>query len=110
MSDHLDVTQNDEILEIVLDRPKANAIDAPLSREMGAVFAGFRDDPKLRVAILAGVHEDGGKRRCAGGRTSVCGKEEARVEGSVTFDQLESTVRWRAEMSDRLRRGKDSGR
>ena len=45
MSDFLKISRNGQILEIVLDRPKANAIDAPLSREMGTVFAEFRDDP-----------------------------------------------------------------
>jgi crotonobetainyl-CoA hydratase len=40
------------ILEVTLDRPKANAIDLATSRAMGEVFAGFRDDPSLRVAIL----------------------------------------------------------
>ena len=42
------------ILEVTLDRPKANAIDLATSRIMGDVFAGFRDDPDLRVAILTG--------------------------------------------------------
>ena len=42
------------ILEVTLDRPKANAIDLQTSRIMGEVFANFRDDPKLRVAILTG--------------------------------------------------------
>ena len=42
------------ILLVILDRPKANAIDLMTSREMGDVFAGFRDDPELRVAILTG--------------------------------------------------------
>ena len=40
------------VLEVTLDRPKANAIDTATSRIMGEVFAGFRDDPELRVAIL----------------------------------------------------------
>lgn len=40
------------VLEVTLDRPKANAIDADTSRKMGEVFAGFRDDPELRVAII----------------------------------------------------------
>ena len=40
------------ILEVTLDRPKANAIDLATSRVMGDVFADFRDDPALRVAIL----------------------------------------------------------
>jgi crotonobetainyl-CoA hydratase len=42
------------ILEVVLDRPKANAIDAATSRCLGAVFTRFRDDPALRVAIITG--------------------------------------------------------
>jgi crotonobetainyl-CoA hydratase len=40
------------VLEVTLDRPKANAIDLATSRVMGDVFAAFRDDPDLRVAIL----------------------------------------------------------
>ena len=40
------------ILEVTLDRPKANAIDLATSRIMGQTFMTFRDDPDLRVAIL----------------------------------------------------------
>ena len=40
------------ILEVTLDRPKANAIDLATSRIMGDTFRAFRDDPGLRVAIL----------------------------------------------------------
>jgi crotonobetainyl-CoA hydratase len=42
------------VLEVVLDRPRANAIDAATSRLMGECFAAFRDDPSLRVAIVTG--------------------------------------------------------
>jgi crotonobetainyl-CoA hydratase len=42
------------ILLVTLDRPKANAIDLVTSRIMGRVFADFRDDPELRVAIITG--------------------------------------------------------
>lgn len=45
------------ILEVTLDRPKANAIDLATSVKMGEVFAGFRDDPELRVAIITGGGE-----------------------------------------------------
>ncbi|WP_170426436.1 carnitinyl-CoA dehydratase [Ruegeria arenilitoris] len=45
------------ILEVTLDRPKANAIDLATSRVMGEVFREFRDDPDLRVAILTGGGE-----------------------------------------------------
>ncbi|HIE68428.1 MAG: enoyl-CoA hydratase-related protein [Acidimicrobiales bacterium] len=49
-------TRVDEgVLVVVLDRPKANAIDAATSRELGRVFAGFRDDPSLRVAVFTGA-------------------------------------------------------
>lgn len=40
------------VLEVTLDRPKANAIDLATSRIMGEVFRDFRDDDSLRVAIL----------------------------------------------------------
>ena len=45
------------ILQVTLDRPKANAIDLVTSRIMGKVFADFRDDPELRVAIITGAGE-----------------------------------------------------
>jgi len=57
MSEFLKITRNGQIFEIVLDKPKANAIDTKLSRDMGRVFAEFRDDPDLRVAILTGAGE-----------------------------------------------------
>ena len=45
------------ILEVTIDRPKANAIDLATSRIMGEVFAEFRDDPDMRVAILTAASE-----------------------------------------------------
>jgi crotonobetainyl-CoA hydratase len=45
------------VLEVTLDRLKANAIDFATSRIMGEVFTDFRDDPDLRVAILTGAGE-----------------------------------------------------
>jgi crotonobetainyl-CoA hydratase len=52
MSDPVQVRREGGILEVTLDRPKANAIDLATSRVMGEVFEGFRDDPELRVAVL----------------------------------------------------------
>jgi len=49
--------RNGAILEVTLDRPKANAIDLETSRQMGEVFAAFRDDPAPRVAILTAAGE-----------------------------------------------------
>ncbi|MEM8537706.1 MAG: carnitinyl-CoA dehydratase, partial [Pseudomonadota bacterium] len=45
------------------DRPKANAIDLATSRIMGDVFADFRDDPALRVAVVTAA---GDKFFCPG--------------------------------------------
>jgi crotonobetainyl-CoA hydratase len=45
------------VLEVTLDRPKANAIDLKTSRIMGEVFTEFRDDPDLRVALITGAGE-----------------------------------------------------
>jgi crotonobetainyl-CoA hydratase len=57
MSNPIRSERRGTVLEVIIDRPKANAIDAPTSRIMGEVFAGFRDDPALRVAILTGAGE-----------------------------------------------------
>ena len=45
------------VLEVTLDRPKANAVDLATSRIMGETFQAFRDDRDLRVAILTGAGE-----------------------------------------------------
>ena len=50
----IEVVRNAEILEVTINRPKANAIDAATSREMSAVFESFMKDSQLRVAILTG--------------------------------------------------------
>jgi crotonobetainyl-CoA hydratase len=62
-SDALKVERRGKVLEVTLDRPKANAIDLKTSREMGEIFTDFRDDPELRVAIITGTGE---KFFCAG--------------------------------------------
>ncbi len=55
MSDNIRSQQHGGVLEVILDRPKANAIDLSTSREMGLLFRAFRDDPQLRVAIISGA-------------------------------------------------------
>ena len=47
----------DGILQVTLDRPKANAIDLKTSKVMGETFKKFRDDPNLKVAIITGAGE-----------------------------------------------------
>jgi len=52
MNDVISTRREGGILEVTLDRPKANAIDLVTSRLMGETFRDFRDDPDLRVAIV----------------------------------------------------------
>ena len=52
MSDVITTRREGAVLEVTLDRPKANAIDLKTSRLMGETFRDFRDDPELRVAIV----------------------------------------------------------
>ena len=59
LGDPVQVSQADHVLEVVLDRPKANAIDAPTSRRLGDIFQAFRDDSDLRVAIVTGDDDFG---------------------------------------------------
>jgi crotonobetainyl-CoA hydratase len=50
-------SERNHILEVKLDRPKANAIDLKTSRILGEIFTNFRDDQNLRVAIITGAGE-----------------------------------------------------
>ncbi|MCY3879381.1 MAG: carnitinyl-CoA dehydratase [Rhodobacteraceae bacterium] len=53
MTEHpIKIYREGGILEVTLDRPKANAIDLTTSRLMGETFKEFRDNPELRIAIL----------------------------------------------------------
>ena len=63
MSDVVRTRREGAVIEVTLDRPKANAIDLATSRIMGATFKAFRDDAELRVAIVTGA---GGKFFSAG--------------------------------------------
>jgi crotonobetainyl-CoA hydratase len=55
MSDGIKTVKEGGILEITLDRPKANAIDLAASRRLNEVVTAFRDDPGLRIAIVTGA-------------------------------------------------------
>src|ERR1700689_3008447 len=57
MSEGIKTVTDGPILEVTIDRPKANAIDLPASRRLNEVFGAFRDDPQLRVAIVTGAGE-----------------------------------------------------
>ncbi len=64
----------DEVLLITLDRPKANAIDSLTSHELGDAFVSFKDNPKLRVAVIIGA---GDRFFCAGRDLKAAAQGEA---------------------------------
>ena len=57
MTDAIKVEKRGAVLEVCVDRPKANAIDLATSRKMGEIFKAFRDDDSLRVALLTAAGE-----------------------------------------------------
>jgi crotonobetainyl-CoA hydratase len=57
MSDGINTARDGAVLEITIDRPKANALDRNASRRLNELFTSFRDDPGLRVAIVTGAGE-----------------------------------------------------
>jgi crotonobetainyl-CoA hydratase len=63
MADGINIVRSGAVLEITLDRPKANALDLNASRRLNDVFSSFRDDPELRFAIVTGA---GDRFFCAG--------------------------------------------
>src|SRR5271166_5074051 len=57
MSDGVRIAKDGSVLEVTIDRPKANAIDLATSRRLNEVFLSFRDDKSLRIAIITGAGE-----------------------------------------------------
>src|ERR1700686_3849951 len=57
MPEGINVVRDGAVLEITIDRPKANALDRNASCRLNEVFTAFRDDPALRIAILTGAGE-----------------------------------------------------
>ncbi len=87
MTEAVRVQQSSGVVEITLDRPKANAIDAATSRALGKAFAAFRDDPEARVAIITG----GGDRFFSAGwdlKAAVAGDETGADHGVGGFAGL----------------------
>ena len=70
------VRRDGPIVEITIDRPKANAIDGPTSRALGAAFVELDEDPDVRVAILTG----------AGTRFFSAGWDLGAATGGESFD------------------------
>src|SRR6202045_3033996 len=57
MTDGVRTVKDGPILEVTIDRPKANAIDLKASRRLNQIVSSFRDDPELRIAIITGTGE-----------------------------------------------------
>jgi crotonobetainyl-CoA hydratase len=55
MTDGVRTVTDGPILEVTIDRPKANAIDLKASRRLNQIVSSFRDDPELRIAIITGA-------------------------------------------------------
>jgi crotonobetainyl-CoA hydratase len=75
------------VLEVTLDRPKANAIDLAASRRLNKVFEQFRDDPQLRICIVTG----GGERFFSAGwdlKGAAAGEESDTDWGAGGFGGL----------------------
>lgn len=53
----LETTIDGAVLEIILNKPKANAISTEVSKELAEAFLMFRDNPALQVAIITGAGE-----------------------------------------------------
>ncbi|MCC0014844.1 MAG: crotonobetainyl-CoA hydratase [Rhodobiaceae bacterium] len=54
---HVETVRRGRVLEVTLNKPKVNAIDLEMSRDMGRAFAELREDPDLWCAILTGAGE-----------------------------------------------------
>jgi crotonobetainyl-CoA hydratase len=57
MTDGINTVTQGAVLEITIDRPKANAINLAASHRLNEVFTQFSADPRLRVAIITGAGE-----------------------------------------------------
>jgi crotonobetainyl-CoA hydratase len=87
MSDGIRTATDGPILEVTLDRPKANAINLAASRRLNQVFCAFRDDPQLRIAIVTGAGE---RFFCAGWdlKGAAAGEESDADWGAAGFGGL----------------------
>lgn len=57
MSDGIRLHEDNGVLEVTIDRPKANAIDLKTSLALNDVWTNFQKNPNLRIAILTGAGE-----------------------------------------------------
>lgn len=72
------VQSKGQILKIIIDRPKANAIDSKTSLELNRIFSEFEENDDYRVAIISAT---GDKYFCTGADL----KELSQTQGDVDY-------------------------
>ena len=55
MTNPIKAARNGAILELTIDRPKANAFDGPTSKALGEALVAYQNDDALRCAIITGA-------------------------------------------------------
>ncbi|HTO81426.1 MAG TPA: enoyl-CoA hydratase-related protein [Methylomirabilota bacterium] len=55
MTNPIKAARNGAILELTIDRPKANAFDGPTSKALGEALVAYQNDDTLRCAIVTGA-------------------------------------------------------
>lgn len=58
MSDQVQVTVNDHVMEVAINRPPVNAIDLSLSRALHEAFKTLNENAELRAGVLLGASND----------------------------------------------------
>ena len=53
MSAYVEVSKNNGILEVILNKPKVNAIDHKMSQEIANAFSELKNDQNLKVGIIS---------------------------------------------------------
>ena len=85
MTDKVLYEKKGEVVYVTLNRPRVkNAIDLEMHMRLREIWTDFRDDPKLRVAILTGA----GDAFCAGADLKTHVPEWADVGPSLARDKL----------------------
>ncbi|MGE3969481.1 MAG: enoyl-CoA hydratase-related protein, partial [Dongiaceae bacterium] len=57
MSKLIRIERRGPVLELTVDRPKANAFDGPTSKALGEALVAYQQDDGLRCAIITGAGE-----------------------------------------------------
>ena len=57
MEKNILISKKNNIMEVLINRPKVNAINLKTSQDLGNAFEDFRNDPDMHVAILSGSGE-----------------------------------------------------